>query len=97
MEDKYISTVTFLLASSAMASTLQTLAFTALSLSTFVYAQQAGSPETHAGLTTQYCTKAGGCTTLQTSVVLDAGSHAIQNIKTGDSCLTSSGGLNETT
>ena len=67
---------------------------TALGLLPLVFAQQIGRvPEVHPKLTTQTCSKHGGCITHQTSVVLDALTHPIKNIHTGKSCLTSSGGL----
>lgn len=75
---------------------ISSLSLAALSLASLAYGQRAGSYETHPQITTQYCTKAAGCKTLYTSVVLDSGTHAITDIKTGASCLTSSGALNST-
>ncbi|KAF9462197.1 family 7 glycoside hydrolase [Collybia nuda] len=51
-----------------------TVAFIAFSLLASTRAQQAGTQvaETHPKLSSQKCTKSGGCTTLNTSVVLDA-------------------------
>jgi len=55
-------------------------------------AQQIGkTPEVHPKLPTQLCTTRHGCVTQQTSVVLDALTHSIQNIKTGASCENSTG------
>jgi len=56
-----------------------------------VSAQQIGSRESHPRLTTQQCTKSGGCRTQQTSVVLDALSHNI-TMKNGTACGASSDG-----
>ena len=49
-------------------------------------AQQAGTPDAHPRLTTQKCTKNGGCVTQQTSVVLDSGTHTLGNANSGASC-----------
>ncbi|KAG9578945.1 family-7 endo-glucanase, partial [Aureobasidium melanogenum] len=55
-------------------------------------AQQIGkTPEVHPQLPTQLCTTRHGCVTQQTSVVLDALTHTIEDIKTGGSCQNSSG------
>ena len=76
---------------------IQSLAITALACLPLVTAQQIGrTPEIHPMLTTQKCTRRGGCVTQQTSVVLDALTHPIENIHNGKSCETSSGGLNTT-
>ena len=83
-------------AMAVMATRLQSLAFLALSCSSLVYGQKAGSHESHPSLTTQHCTTAGGCTTIRSSVVLDSGTHAITDVKSGASCLTSGGSLNTT-
>lgn len=59
--------------------------------------QQIGNvTEVHPQLTTQKCTTAGGCVTQNTSVVLDALSHRIEDIKTGASCVNSTGGFDTT-
>ena len=77
-----------------MASTMRLLGLSALTLSSLVYSQQIGKkPEVHPKLTTQTCSKKDGCTTHETSVVLDALAHPIKNIHTGKSCLTSDGSL----
>ncbi|KAK3700403.1 hypothetical protein LTR37_016014 [Vermiconidia calcicola] len=77
-----------------MASTMRLLGLSALTLSSLVYSQQVGKkPEVHPKLTTQTCSKKDGCTTHETSVVLDALAHPIKNIHTGKSCLTSDGSL----
>ena len=68
----------------------RTFAFAALTALPFVAAQQIGTPENHPKLLSSHCTK-HGCQTLQTSVVLDALSHPIQNIHTGASCENSTG------
>ena len=59
----------------ALSKTFLTLIATAA----FSFAQQAGAPDAHPRLTTQKCTKQGGCVTQQTSVVLDSGSHSLVN------------------
>lgn len=69
-------------------------ALKALALLPLVAAQQIGRvPEKHPKLTTETCTTKHGCVKHQTSVVLDALSHPIQNIHTGASCENSTGGL----
>ncbi|KAK0610646.1 glycoside hydrolase family 7 protein [Bombardia bombarda] len=68
---------------------LKTALLTAASvLSAFTTAQQIGTaiPENHPKLPTQKCTIAGGCKTINTSIVLDAFSrnlHKIDDVKTG--------------
>ncbi|KAK3935178.1 glycoside hydrolase [Diplogelasinospora grovesii] len=62
-----------------------------LALSSLTCAQQIGSiPEVHPRLPTQKCTLAGGCKTVQTSVVLDAFSRSLHKI--GDPSTTCSVG-----
>lgn len=65
------------------------LSFTLLAALTA--AQQIGSTEHHPVLTTETCTKEGGCKEQKTLVVLDALSHSVNDIKTGASCVDSSG------
>jgi len=73
-----------------------TLAVTVFMILPFAFAQQIGRiPEVHPRLITQTCTKRG-CMTQQTSLVLDALSHPIDDIHTSESCETSSGGVNTT-
>lgn len=81
-----------------VAAMIRLLALTSLAcLPLLVTPQQIGrTPEIHPRLTTQTCTKRGGCVTHETSVVLDALTHSIDDIHTGQSCETSSGGLNTT-
>ncbi|KAJ9632120.1 hypothetical protein H2203_000521 [Taxawa tesnikishii (nom. ined.)] len=76
----------------------RSLAVTALAFLPLALAQQIGRiPEVHPRLTTQQCTKKHGCRTQQTSVVIDALTHPIQDIYTGGSCENStSGNLNTT-
>jgi hypothetical protein len=57
----------------------------------FTSAQTPGTREIHPRLTTQQCTKWGGCRTQQTSVVLDALSHKIHT-KNGTACTAASNG-----
>ena len=72
---------------------LRTLALT--TLATLAYTQQIGKkPEVHPKLTTQKCTKEGGCVTQDTSVVIDALTHPIKDVHTGVACINSSGELN---
>ena len=54
-----------------------------------VAAQQMGAytPEVHPTLTSQKCTKAGGCTTVNSSVVLDAGYRWTHNVGGYDACV----------
>lgn len=53
----------------------------AASLLTLVAAQQIGTvPEVHPKLPTQRCTKAGGCVTVENSVVLEATAHNLHEI-----------------
>ncbi|TVY32978.1 Endo-beta-1,4-glucanase [Lachnellula occidentalis] len=61
----------------------------AASLIPFVSAQQIGTytPEVHPMLTSQQCTKAGGCVTVNTSVVLDASFRSLHNIGGNASCV----------
>ena len=74
-----------------MAPTTLGLALAFLSLTS---AQQIGKlPEVHPRLLTQKCTTKGGCVTQKTSVVLDAGSHPLNAISTGESCLNATGGI----
>jgi cellulase len=46
----------------------------------------AGKPEVHPVLTTQKCTKSGGCVTQQTKVVLDQNFHNVHAISGSGSC-----------
>jgi cellulase len=85
---------TSLTTTAIMPSALSVLGLAALSLSSLSAAQRKGRPDSHPSLTTQTCTKDGGCTTHTTSIVLDALTHAITT-KKGVSC-TANGGLNET-
>lgn len=66
-----------------------------LSLLSLTAAQQIGekTPEKHPKLITQKCTKAGGCVTQNTAVVIDALSHQLLDTKTGKSCFNSTGGI----
>jgi cellulose 1,4-beta-cellobiosidase len=50
-----------------------------------VLGQQVGTltPEVHPSLPTQKCTKAGGCTTVNTKIVLDANWRWLHNAATG--------------
>lgn len=58
--------------------------------------QQIGKvQEIHPTLLTQTCTKAGGCTTHETKLVLDALTHNIYDIETGQPCINSTGSLNK--
>ena len=58
-------------------------------------AQQIGrKPEHHPGLTTHRCTKGAGCVPRKTSIVLDAQWREVYDVRTGDSCITDSGTLN---
>lgn len=60
-------------------------------LFTFILAQQIGpKPEIHPKLTTYKCTSGQQCIAQNTSVVLDYFWREVQDIKTGDSCLTDS-------
>ncbi|TVY31989.1 putative 1,4-beta-D-glucan cellobiohydrolase B, partial [Lachnellula subtilissima] len=61
----------------------------ATSLIPFVSAQQPGTytPEVHPTLTSQQCTKAGGCVTVNTSVVLDSNFRWLHNVGGSDSCV----------
>lgn len=54
-------------------------------------AQQIGTRDNHPRLTTQQCSKSGGCHDLQTSVVLDALNHPI-HLPNGTACTASSNG-----
>ncbi|KAK4555004.1 hypothetical protein LTR86_007770 [Recurvomyces mirabilis] len=69
----------------------RSLALTGLALLPLIAAQQIGKvPEVHPQLPSQYCTKRGGCRTVQTSVVIDALSHPILQ-SNGASCENSTG------
>lgn len=75
---------------------MRTFALTTLAALPLVYTQQIGNVrEIRPELTTQTCTKEQGCTTHQTSVVLDALTHPIEDIHTGQSCIKAGGKLNE--
>jgi len=60
----------------------------AATLIPFVSAQQPGTytPEVHPTLTSQQCTKAGGCITVNTSVVLDSNYRWLHNVGGSDNC-----------
>jgi len=58
-----------------------------------VSAQHIGTRDNHPRLTTQQCSKRGGCHDLQTSVVLDALNHPI-HLANGTACTASSNGDN---
>ena len=76
---------------------MHSLAFTAslLAVLPFVSSQQIGEiPDLRPKLTTQTCTREHGCTTHKTSVVLDALTHPIEDINTGQSCIKPNGELN---
>ncbi|KAI1801669.1 glycoside hydrolase family 7 protein [Daldinia bambusicola] len=51
-----------------------------------VVAQGIGSAETHPQLTTEKCTKGGGCVKQTTSIVLDASFHALRQVDGTASC-----------
>ncbi|TVY90591.1 putative endo-beta-1,4-glucanase [Lachnellula willkommii] len=61
----------------------------AASLIAFVSAQQPGNytPEVHPTLTSQQCTKSGGCVTVNTSIVLDASYRWLHNVGGYDNCV----------
>jgi cellulase len=62
----------------------------------FANAQQIGRiPERHPKFTTEHCTKQFGCTSRNTSIVLDAQWREIYDIRTGKSCITDKGSLNK--
>ena len=72
----------------------RSLAYQALVLLPLVSAQQIGRiREIHPRFPTETCTNQHGCVTHQTSVVLDALSHPVQNIHTGALCENSTGGF----
>ena len=74
---------------------LRYLALAALALLPLVSSQQIGKIVEHRPkLTTQTCTKAKGCVTHDTYVVMDALTHPIKDVKTGESCINSNGELN---
>ncbi|KAL9048265.1 MAG: hypothetical protein Q9162_007801 [Coniocarpon cinnabarinum] len=52
----------------------------------FIAAQRAGTPDAHPQLTTQKCTKSGGCVNQQTTIVLDSGTHTLGNANSGANC-----------
>jgi cellulase len=68
-----------------------------LAILSIALCQQIGKiKERHPTLLTQTCTKAGGCTTQNTKLVLDALTHNIYDIDTGHSCINpESGTLNK--
>ena len=61
------------------------------------FGQQIGYPhDIRPKLTTQTCTTKHGCISHDTSIVLDASWRNLEDIRTGESCITSSGELNKT-
>ncbi|KAK5131019.1 hypothetical protein LTR08_001369 [Meristemomyces frigidus] len=75
----------------------RSLAYQALALLPLVAAQQIGRVrEVHPRFPTEICTNKHGCVTHQTSIVLDALSHPIENVHTGASCENSTGGFSST-
>ena len=66
-----------------------TAALTAFTFLAMAYGQQAGTntPETHPTLPSQQCT-AAGCTTLQTSVVLDSNWRWLHSTTGSNNCYT---------
>lgn len=71
-----------------------TLVSAFIGLLSLTAAQQIGKkPERHPRLLTQKCTTRGGCVNQNTAVVIDSTSHDLLDIKTGKSCLNSTGGI----
>jgi cellulose 1,4-beta-cellobiosidase len=74
----------------------RTILLTASLLVASALAQQPGTntPEVHPSLMSQRCTKTGGCTSVNTSVVLDAGYRWLHNVGGYTNCV--NGGFNAT-
>ncbi|KAI1391401.1 glycoside hydrolase family 7 protein [Hypoxylon trugodes] len=62
------------------------VATTAWLFASRVLAQGVGSADTHPQLTTQKCTKGGGCVQQNTSIVLDASFHGLRDVNGTSSC-----------
>jgi cellulose 1,4-beta-cellobiosidase len=74
----------------------QKLSLTASVLATSVLAQVPGTltPEVHSSLATQQCTNAGGCVTMNTSIVLDSQYRRMHNVGGHTNCVNT--GFNST-
>lgn len=71
-----------------------TIATAFIGLLSLTAAQNIGKkPENHPRITTQKCTKAGGCVSQNSAIVIDALAHDLIDTKTGKSCVNSTGGI----